>query len=188
MKAEIISCGTELLLGHIVDTNAAWLAQQLAPLGIDVYFVSQVGDNQGRVVALLKQAWQRSDLIIMTGGIGPTEDDATRESIAELLGEKMEVVPELEQQLRAYMERRNRPMPERNVKQATLIPSATSLPNPLGTAPGWWVEHDSRVIAAMPGVPAEMHLMWEQQAKPRLRQRSGAGILVTTTLRIIGVG
>jgi nicotinamide-nucleotide amidase len=140
MKAEIISCGTELLLGHIVDTNAAWLAQQLAPLGVDVYYVSQVGDNQGRVVGLLEQAWRRSDLIIMTGGIGPTEDDATRESIAQLVGEKMEVVPALEADLRSYFERRGRTMPERNVKQATLIPSATSLPNPLGTAPGWLVE------------------------------------------------
>jgi nicotinamide-nucleotide amidase len=188
MKAEIISCGTELLLGHIVDTNAAWLAQQLAPLGIDVYFVSQVGDNQGRVVGLLKQAWQRSDLIIMTGGIGPTEDDATRESIAELVGEKMEVVPELEQQLRAFMERRGRPMPARNVKQATLIPSATSLPNPLGTAPGWFVEKDDRIIVAMPGVPHEMFRMWKEEAEPKVVKRLGAGVIHTRIHKVLGIG
>jgi nicotinamide-nucleotide amidase len=188
MKAEIISCGTELLLGHIVDTNAAWLAQQLAPLGIDVYFVSQVGDNQGRVVGLLKQAWQRSDLIIMTGGIGPTEDDATRESIAELVGEQMAVVPELEQQLRAFMERRGRPMPARNVKQATLIPSATSLPNPLGTAPGWFVEKDGRTIVAMPGVPHEMFRMWKEEAEPKVVRKLGAGVIHTRIHKVLGIG
>ena len=96
--------------------------------------------------------------------------------------------PELERWLRDNFARRNRPMPERNIKQATLIPSARSLPNPLGTAPGWWVEHNGKVIVAMPGVPAEMRLMWEHQAKPRLRERSGAGILVTTTVRVIGLG
>jgi nicotinamide-nucleotide amidase len=188
MKAEIISCGTELLLGHIVDTNAAWLAQQLAPLGIDVYYVSQVGDNQGRVVGLLKTAWQRSDLIIMTGGIGPTEDDATRESIAELLGEKMEVDPELEKDLRAYWERRGRVMPERNVKQATLIPSATSLPNPLGTAPGWFVEKDNHIIVAMPGVPHEMYRMWKEEAEPKIVHRLGAGVIHTRIHKVLGIG
>src|SRR5438105_1361944 len=89
VKAEIMSCGTELLLGHIVDTNAAYLAQQLAPLGIDLYYISQVGDNQRRCVELLRRAWERSDLIVMTGGVGPTEDDLTRESIGELVGETM---------------------------------------------------------------------------------------------------
>lgn len=188
MKAEIISCGTELLLGHIVDTNAAWLAQQLAPLGVDVYYVSQVGDNQGRVVGLLQQAWSRSDLIIMTGGIGPTEDDATRESIAELLGETMTVNSELEKELRAYWERRGRVMPERNVKQATLIPSARSLPNPLGTAPGWFVERDGHIIVAMPGVPHEMFRMWKEEAEPQIVHRLGAGVIHTRIHKVLGIG
>src|SRR5436309_12661294 len=100
MRAEIISCGTELLLGHISDTNATYLAQNLAALGIDLYYVSQVGDNQGRVVETLQRAWGRSDLIIMTGGLGPTEDDLTRESISALLGETMHVDPQLEAELR----------------------------------------------------------------------------------------
>src|SRR5438093_8727880 len=188
LKAEIISCGTELLRGHIVDTNAAWLAQQLAPLGVDVYYVSQVGDNKGRVVGLLETAWQRSDLIIMTGGIGPTEDDATRESIAELVGETMEVNPDLERQLREYMERRGRPMPARNIKQATLIPSATSLPNPLGTAPGWFVEKDDRIIVAMPGVPHEMFRMWKEEAEPKVVKRLGAGVIHTRIHKVMGIG
>src|SRR6266849_9304612 len=107
MRAEIISCGTELLLGHITDTNATYLAQSLASLGIDLYFVSQVGDNQGRVVETLRRAWERSDLVIMTGGVGPTEDDLTRESISELLGETMQVDPELAAELRRNFSSRN---------------------------------------------------------------------------------
>src|SRR5712692_3431351 len=95
MRAEILSCGTELLLGHITDTNATFLAQSLSALGIDLYFVSQVGDNLGRIVETLKRAWERSDLIIMTGGLGPTEDDLARESISALLGETMQVDPRL---------------------------------------------------------------------------------------------
>lgn len=188
MKAEIISCGTELLLGHIVDTNAAWLAQQLAPLGIDVYYVSQVGDNQSRVVGLLKTAWSRSDLIIMTGGIGPTEDDATRESISELVGETMSVDPQLEVELRGFWTRRGRPMPERNIKQATLIPSASTLPNPHGTAPGWFVEKDGRIIVAMPGVPHEMYRMWKDQAEPKIVRRLGAGVIHTRIHKVLGLG
>src|SRR5579871_4508785 len=129
MRAEILSCGTELLLGHITDTNATYLAQSLSTLGIDLYFVSQVGDNLGRIVATLQRAWERSDLIIMTGGLGPTEDDLARESISTLLGETMQVDSQLEAELRANFAARNFPMPERNLKQATLIPSAQALPN-----------------------------------------------------------
>jgi nicotinamide-nucleotide amidase len=187
MRAEIISCGTELLLGHITDTNATYLAQSLTTLGIDLYFVSQVGDNQGRVVETLKHAWNRSDLIIMTGGLGPTEDDLTRESISALLGEKMQVDPRLEEELRAMFGRRGTQMPERNVKQATLIPSAQALPNPRGTAPGWWVEKDNHIIVAMPGVPREMYRMWEEEVIPRLRPYTG-GVIFTRILRVSGLG
>ena len=186
MRAEILSCGTELLLGHISDTNATYLAQSLAAQGIDLYHVSQVGDNQGRVVELLRQAWERSELIIMTGGLGPTEDDLTRESIAELLGEKMELVPELEANLRARFTHSS-PMPERNLKQATLIPSAESIANPVGSAPGWWVEKDGRILVAMPGVPREMYRMWEEEVTPRLAKYTG-GLIFTRLLRVYGLG
>jgi len=187
MRAEILSCGTELLLGHITDTNATYLAQSLAPLGIDLFFVSQVGDNQGRIVETLRRAWERSDLIIMTGGLGPTEDDLARESISALLGETMQVDPEREANLRAMFARMGLKMPERNVKQATLIPSAQALPNPIGTAPGWWVEKDGRIIVAMPGVPREMYRMWQEQAIPRLQPFLG-GIIFTRILRVNGLG
>ncbi len=187
MRAEIISCGTELLLGHITDTNATYLAQSLASLGIDLYFVSQVGDNQGRIVETLRRAWERSDLVIVTGGLGPTEDDLVRESISALLGETMRVDPVLEAELRGMFAKRNIIMPERNIKQATLIPSAQALANPLGTAPGWWVEKDGHIIVAMPGVPQEMYRMWEQEVIPRLVPYTG-GLIFTRLLRVWGLG
>jgi nicotinamide-nucleotide amidase len=187
MRGEIVSVGTEMLLGMIADTNAQYLAQQLADLGIDVYWVSQVGDNLGRVVEVFQRGRSRSDVVIVTGGLGPTEDDLTREAIAATFGEEMRVDPELERYLRDNFARRGRPMPERNIKQATLIPSAQSIPNPVGTAPGWWVERDGTVIAAMPGVPSEMKLMWEHQVRPRLLGRSGS-VLVTTNLKVLGLG
>ncbi len=187
MRAEIISCGTELLLGHITDTNATYLAQSLASLGIDLFYVSQVGDNQGRIVETLRRAWERSDMVIITGGLGPTEDDLARESISELMGETMQVDPILEAELRNMFSARNSVMPERNIKQATLIPSAQVLRNPRGTAPGWWVEKDGHIIVAMPGVPREMYHMWENEVIPRLAPFTG-GLIFTRILRVWGLG
>jgi competence/damage-inducible protein CinA-like protein len=189
MRAEILSIGTELLLGQIVDTNANFLAQQLPPLGLDLFYVSQIGDNLQRLAQAFKTALERSDVIITSGGLGPTEDDLTREAIADVLQEQPRVIPELERDLREFFARRGRAMPERNVKQATLIPSAQVLPNPIGTAPGWWVERDGKVIASMPGVPHEMHKMWEEQVQPRLaRQITGGGVIVSRILKLAGIG
>jgi len=188
MRAEVMSIGTELLLGTIVDTNAAYLGQELATLGIDNYYVSAVGDNLGRLTDTLKRGWERSDLVVITGGLGPTEDDLTREAICALLDEHMIVQPSLERDLRAFFKRRNVIMPERNVKQATLIPSARVIPNPVGTAPGWWVERNGHIIVAMPGVPSEMKRMWSVEVKPQLQARAGGLVIVSRTLKIIGVG
>ncbi len=188
MKAELVSIGTELLLGHITDTNAPLLAQSLSSLGIDLYWTSGVGDNLGRVVDVLRRAWDRSDLVICTGGVGPTEDDLTRESISTLLCEEMRVDRTLAEDLRGYFRRRGAEMPERNIKQATLIPSAQPLRNPIGTAPGWWVEKDGRVIVCMPGVPVEMEKMWNEQVLPRLAQRQGAAVILTRLLKVLGKG
>ena len=191
MRAEIMSVGTELLLGTISDTNAQYLAQRLAALGIDCFFISQVGDNHGRLVDTLRRAWGRSDLVVVTGGLGPTQDDLTREAIAELLGEGLVVVPQQEEKLRSFFALRGTGMPEGNLKQAMTIPSATLLENPVGTAPGWWVERGEpvspRIIVAMPGVPFEMKRMWERQAEPRLRGLSGQ-LLVSRTLKVLGLG
>ena len=187
MKAEIVAIGTEILLGEIVDTNSAWIAQQLPALGIDLNHTTVVGDNMGRVMDTLGRAWERSDLVITTGGLGPTEDDLTREAIARLLEEEPYVVPELEQRLRSFFERRGIEMPESNIKQAWLIASARAIDNPRGTAPGWWTERDGRVLVSMPGVPPEMERMWANEVAPELEGRSGA-VLVTRTLKTAGIG
>ena len=187
MRAEILSVGTELLLGHITDTNASWLAQQMSPLGIDLYYVSTVGDNLERLVATLRQAHERSDLVVITGGVGPTEDDLTREAIAAVMGETPTVDPALEATLRAFFAGRGIPMPERNLKQAWVLPSVTILNNPIGTAPGWWAERDSKVIVSMPGVPYEMKRMWQSEVVPHLRVRT-SDVLFTRIMRVAGLG
>ncbi|GAI57145.1 unnamed protein product, partial [marine sediment metagenome] len=157
VKAEIISIGTELLLGEITDTNASYLAGQLPFLGIDLYWISQVGDNQARLVEILKRAWLRSDLILITGGLGPTEDDLTREAIAEMLGEELRIDPLFEREIRERFTRRGIKMAPSNIKQAAVIPSAKAIHNARGTAPGWWVEKGGHMLVAMPGPPGEMH-------------------------------
>ncbi len=188
MKAEIISVGTELLLGEITDINAPFLASQLSPLGIDLYWISQVGDNQARLVEVLRRAWQRSDIVLTTGGLGPTGDDLTREAIAEMLGEKLDVEPNLADELRQFFAQRNLEMPVSNLKQATLIPSATALHNNQGTAPGWWVERGGHILIAMPGPPSEMQQMWNNDILPRLRLICPGEIIFSKTLKTFGLG
>jgi len=188
MRAEIISVGTELLLGEITDTNASFLAGQLPELGVDLYWISQVGDNRARLVEVLKRAWQRSDIILITGGLGPTEDDLTREAIGEMLGEKPEVAPALECELQEFFTQRGIEMPVSNIKQATLIPSAEAIHNIHGTAPGWWVDKDKHILIAMPGPPIEMQHMWHQEILPRLRQCAVGAIIVSKTIKAFGLG
>ena len=187
MNAEIISIGTELLMGETVDTNSSYLADELAKIGVDLVWATKVGDHPGRLEEAVRRAWERSDLTLTTGGLGPTSDDLTRESIAAVMGEKMEVQEDLLAHLRAQFEGRGIRMPETNVKQATLIPSAAVIPNPMGTAPGWWIERDGRVIAAMPGPPREISRMWESEVAPRLRRLNPAVAIVTRTLKTFGV-
>jgi len=187
MKAEIISIGTELLLGEITDTNASYLAAQLPLLGIDLLWVTQVGDNFQRLQECIDRAWERSDLILTTGGLGPTEDDLTREAIAATLGESMAIDLDLERRLVDFFKSRGIPMPQSNLKQATLIPSAQAIPNPRGSAPGWWVVRGDKRLAAMPGPPAEMQHMWETEVSRRLRQMLGGEIILSRTIKTLGL-
>src|SRR5690242_16000310 len=184
MRAELLSIGTELLLGQIVDTNSAYLAGRLAGLGIDLLYTSTVGDNLGRATETVRRAVERSDLVVATGGLGPTEDDLTREAIAAALGETPAVDPALAAELLARFSGRGLSMPDRIRKQAWLIPSARALPNPNGTAPGWDVRKDGKRIIAMPGVPREMTPMWEA-VEPSL---TGGGALRWRTLKLLGIG
>ena len=186
MRAEIISIGTELLLGEIVDTNTPFLADQLASLGIDLYFLSSIGDNHERLLTALRQAWRRSELIITTGGLGPTQDDITREGIAVLLDEKLKVDPSLKGELIKFFEQRNLEMPQSNLKQATLTPSSVAISNPKGTAPGWWVERDGRLLIAMPGPPTEMQYMWQNEILPKLKNKT-RGIILSRVIKTFSV-
>ncbi|HJM74733.1 MAG TPA: competence/damage-inducible protein A [Dehalococcoidia bacterium] len=187
MRAEIISIGTEIMLGEITDTNAAFIASELPQYGIDLLYVTQTGDNPPRMHEIFDRAWERSDITFLTGGLGPTEDDITRETVAAVLGEEPVVDAEQEKILRAMMERGGRKMPERNIKQATLIPSSRPIPNARGTAPGWWVQRDGSFMVVMPGPPAEMTRMWEHHVAPEL-EKLAESVLVSRTLKTVGLG
>ncbi|HEX5939741.1 MAG TPA: competence/damage-inducible protein A [Dehalococcoidia bacterium] len=188
MKAETVSIGTEILLGEIVDTNANYIASQLPELGIDLYYSSQVGDNVSRLVEVIGRAYGRADLTICTGGLGPTQDDLTREAVATVVEEETYVDHDAADRLRNFFASRGVTMPESNIKQAWLIPSARAIPNPHGTAPGWWVEKQGRVIVCMPGPPGEMTRMWTEEVVPELKKRPTGAIIVSRTLKTIGIG
>ena len=183
MKAEVISIGTELLLGEITDLNAVYLASQLPLLGLDIHFISTVGDNRQRLIETLKHSWQRSDIIITTGGLGPTEDDITREAIADFFGEPISIDQSLVQQFRELFRSFNLDMPDSNIKQAAVIPSCQVIPNPRGTAPGWWVEKDKHVVIAMPGPPGEMQQMWSNVVAPKIQEKYCDAIIFSQTLK-----
>ena len=187
MKAEVISIGTEILLGEIVDTNAAFIASRLPQFGIDMLYTSQVGDNPDRLSEIIDRAWKRSDIIFCTGGLGPTEDDLTRETIAKALNETLYQDEAQAEILRNFFQGRGGDMPERNLKQAQLIKSARAIANPRGTAPGWWVERENKIIVVMPGPPSEMTRMWEHEVAPHLEKKADS-ILVSRTLKTSGIG
>src|SRR5512136_840074 len=183
MKAEIIPVGTEILLGNIVDTNSSFLANQLPLLGIDLYFISTAGDNQKRLVDTLKRTWKRADIIITTGGLGPTQDDITREAISELVNEELQVDEKLWQELRDMLRDYLREVPQSNIRQATTISSAQIIPNHMGTAPGWWVEKDKHIIIALPGPSDEMKMMWQEGILPKLKQRVTGEVILSRVIK-----
>jgi nicotinamide-nucleotide amidase len=187
MHAEIISIGTEILMGEIVDTNSGYLAAELAKIGVDVRWVTKVGDDPDRLHEAIERGWNRSDVTMTTGGLGPTSDDLTRESIASVMDEEMVVQDDLLATLKAQFEGRGMPMPATNIKQATLIESAEVVLNPLGTAPGWWVKRGDRVIVAMPGPPRELSRMWDNEVAPKLRKMNPEVAIVTRTIKTFGI-
>ena len=183
IPAELLSVGTELLRGEIVDTNAVYIAAQLPLLGIELQRMSTCGDNLNYLRDVLQQSLGRATVVITSGGLGPTEDDLTREAIAATLGETLTIDPELEKNLRMMFSRSGREMPPHNIKQAMVIPSAKALPNPRGTAPGWWVEKNSKVIVTLPGPPREMTLMWQNEVIPRLKARFPTKPILSRTIK-----
>ena len=187
MNLEIIAVGTELLLGDVVNTNAAWLAKELAVLGMNVYRHTTVGDNMGRLQDAYHEAFSRSDAVIVTGGLGPTADDITKEAAAAYFGLEMELHKESLATIEAFFTRIGHVMTENNVKQAVFPVGSKILDNPNGTAPGCIIEHGGKICIMLPGPPREMQGMYGRHIKTYLASFSD-GVLVSRTLRLVGIG
>jgi nicotinamide-nucleotide amidase len=187
--AELLSIGSELTVGETRDTNAGEIARWLSEAGVRVGRLTALRDDLVAVTEAFRLGLARSDLIVSTGGLGPTPDDLTRESIAAAVGQTPAVDGELEAWLRELWARRGMDFPEINLKQAWVLPSATPIPNAQGTAPGWWVDRpDGRIVVALPGPPREMRPMWHEWVLPRLRRRGLGREVVTRTYRLAGIG
>jgi nicotinamide-nucleotide amidase len=186
-NAEILCVGTELLLGEVINTNVAYLGRALARLGISVYHTSVVGDNSDRLSIAIKSALEHADLLILTGGLGPTYDDLTKETVARALGLPMVRDEKILSEIEGYFTSIGLPMPGNNAKQADIPEGAIALPNKLGTAPGIFIEHNGHVVVLLPGPPAELHPMFDESVFPRLREMSDK-ILVSHNIHIMGMG
>jgi len=189
MKAETISIGTELLLGQLTDTNAVWIAERLSEVGVDLYFRTTVGDNVGRIADAIQHALTRADIVITTGGLGPTVDDVTREAVAQAIGRDLVLDENLLAQIQRLFAKWGRTMSANNVRQAYIPRGATPIENPVGTAPVFIVEHQGKYIVSLPGVPREMKYLMETRILPWLREKTqGAWIILSKTLRTCAVG
>ncbi|HEX4866266.1 MAG TPA: competence/damage-inducible protein A [Acidimicrobiales bacterium] len=187
MRCEVVAVGTELLLGQIVNSNAAWIGEQLALRGIDHLRQTVVGDNHDRIVAVLRESLERAEAVIVCGGLGPTQDDITREAIAEVMGVPLGRDESLIGAMREVFERRGRSMPDSNLRQADLPEGATPIEQRTGTAPGLICPVGERVVYAVPGVPYEMREMLERAVLPDLEARAGVrAVYVSRTLRTWG--
>jgi nicotinamide-nucleotide amidase len=190
MNAEIVTSGTELLLGEIVDTNAAYIARALRDIGVNLYYKTTVGDNVERMTLVLHQALARSDVVITTGGLGPTVDDVTRDAAALATGRELALYPECLAAIEAIFARWGRKLGENNRRQAYLPANAIPIMNPVGTAPGFIVETERGTLIAIPGVPREMEHLMQAAVLPYLKARLGAKqvVIKAKNLRTVGLG
>lgn len=187
MRCEVIAVGTELLLGQIVDTNSSWMGEHLALAGIDSHFQTKVGDNLERIVACIRLGLERSDAVILCGGLGPTQDDITREAIAQVMGVGLVRQPEIGERIRAMFTARGRDMPENNLRQADVPEGASVIPQMPGTAPGLVCPVGEQVVYAVPGVPHEMREMLIGTVIPDLQRRAGlTAVIKSRVLRTWG--
>lgn len=188
-SAEIVTIGTEILLGEILDTNTRHIARALRAEGVDVFRTASVGDNPGRIAAVIREALGRVEIVLTTGGIGPTVDDPTREAVADALGLRLEFRPELWDEIQAMYRRFGREPTANNQRQAYIPAGALAVSNPVGTAPGFIVETDRAAVASLPGVPREMEVLLAETFLPYLRRRFPSGsILVVRVIHTAGVG
>lgn len=189
MKAEIVCVGTELLLGDVVNTNAAFIAKGLAAIGINVYHHAVVGDNPQRLEKCLADAFEHNDIVVTTGGLGPTYDDLTKETVAAHFGRKLVLDEQSLEEIKSFYERSKRVMTDNNIKQAMMPEGCVILHNPNGTAPGCIIESEGKVAVMMPGPPREMVPMFENQVSPYLQEKfGGEGALYSKTINFFGVG
>jgi nicotinamide-nucleotide amidase len=188
VKAEIIAIGTELLMGETADTNSGWIATRMPELGIELQWVTTVGDDMPRLTEAIDRAWRRSDFVVTMGGLGPTADDMTRDAIAKVMNETLTLDAGLLKWLEETFQRRGQLMPIHNQQQAGIIPSAVSMPNPMGTAPGWWIKKDGKVLITLPGPPRELMKMWDGEVIERMRPLITGTIIRTRTFKTIGLG
>jgi nicotinamide-nucleotide amidase len=187
LSAEIMAVGTEILLGSLVDTNTAWLSQRLAASGVAVYRHTTVGDDKGCLVAALSEAAARADLVVSTGGLGPTSDDLTNEALGQAMGREMVEYPKARRHIDEIFEHFSGRRPPASAYKQALFPEGSKLiPNPLGTAMGVLLELDGVLFATLPGVPAEMKRMFEETLEPLVRKRSD-GVIVSLMLRFAGI-
>src|SRR4051794_4969032 len=187
MRCEVLAIGTELLLGQIVDTNSAWIGEQLALAGIDSYEHRVIGDNLDRIVRAIDELLSRADALIICGGLGPTQDDLTRDAIAAWMGVPLVRREELVEQIAAMFRTRARDMPQNNLRQADVPEGAEPIPNPIGTAPGVRADHHGKVVYAVPGVPYEMQKMIAEQVLPDVLSRAGErATIVSRSLKTWG--
>jgi nicotinamide-nucleotide amidase len=187
LRAEIVGIGTELLLGQIANTNAQWISERLAAIGVDVLHHQVVGDNLERIVEALRLGLSRADVVVTTGGLGPTQDDITRDALAVATGVELVRLPEIEEMIRARFARAGREMPESNLLQADVPGGGRYIPPRLGSAPGLVCEVGGRRIYALPGVPAEMKEMMEARVLPELAEVAGRSALVSRVVRCVGI-
>ncbi|MCI8348025.1 MAG: competence/damage-inducible protein A [Firmicutes bacterium] len=187
MKTALLTVGTEILFGQIVNTNAAFLSQELNNLGYDVMYHYSVGDNPKRLEDLIHFAFHDCDMVITTGGLGPTQDDLTKEVIAKAMGDEIVQNEQCLKDLLGKYEEMGRHMSENNLKQANMPSKAIPLPNDQGTAPGFWLEKDGKIIIAMPGPPREMTNMFKKQVKPRLEKMQDS-VIYYKILRAFDLG
>jgi nicotinamide-nucleotide amidase len=187
VSAEIVGVGTELLLGQIANTNAQKISQALATIGVDVNHHVAVGDNLERMAEVIRTAVKRSDVIVITGGLGPTSDDITREGVAAALGLEIARHEDLVQKVRDIFARLGRPMPEDNLRQADLPEGAIAI-EPEGTAPGFYLETGGSLLFALPGVPWEMEAMLAKLVLPLLSARHGGGVILSRHVLVVGLG
>jgi len=182
MIVEVIAVGTELLLGQIVNSNTSTMGAALAERGIDAHYQQTVGDNLARIASAIRVALDRSDAVVITGGIGPTQDDITREAVCVVTGRELVFSEEYADRLREWWSRRGREMPQSNLRQAYYPEGAEMLPNPRGTAPGLVLEHEGKLIFCVPGVPAEMEHLMFAEVLPRLVAVSGDQQLIASRI------